>query len=257
MSTVVTAEELRGQLPAWMPGWGRRLAARAAMSALALDAINALYARCAPCRGGAFAAAVLDDLGIRLQVDASPGAVLALARWRAEGRPWVVVANHPFGALDGIALLAWATALSPDFRLMANSLLQRVDPLRPCLLAVDPLHPGQAAHNRAALHQAYRHVAEGGVLGLFPSGRVATWSEVHHPERATWRPQVQKMLDHLGAPVLPVHLGGRNSVWFYLWGLLGWRVRSLALPREVFRRRGTVIRLHIGEPLTPARSDCP
>jgi putative hemolysin len=221
------------------------------LAALDGGRINKLYDACYDCRGGDFARAVLDYLDVRLEVAVTPEAVQRLAEHRAKavgaaGRPLVVVADHPFGALDGIALLAWGTSLWTDFKLMANGMLQRVEPLRPCLLGVDPSATnGAQGHNRTALHAAYRHVQGGGVLGLFPTGRVAHWREARHPERVRWRPQVVKMLRHLGAPMLSVHFEGRNSWSFYLWGCLGWRVRSLRLPHEVFARRGSIIRMHV------------
>jgi hypothetical protein len=250
--TVVTAEEMGSWMPTGWPAAWRRTVGAWALAALDLGRINTLYDACYDCRGGNFAWAVLDYLGLRLEASVTPEAIQVLAEHRAksdaaEGRALVVVANHPFGALDGIALLAWGTALWPDFKLMANGILQRVEPLRPCLLGVDPTATDGDAqgHNRTALHAAYRHVQGGGVLGLFPTGRVATYREVRHPERAQWRPQVVKMLRHLRAPMLSVRFEGRNSWSFYLWGCLGWRVRSLRLPHEVFARRGGVIRMHV------------
>jgi putative hemolysin len=250
---VLSVEELQCRLPTLLPRPVAAALARRIFAALDLPRINALYASCYTCRSGAFAAAVLDYLGIRLRIRLSDEAAVALGKFRAEHRSFVVVANHPFGALDGIALLSWLTPLFPDFKLLANNLLQRVEPLQPCLLTVDPTHAGAAGtHNLSALHQAFRHVTYGGILGMFPSGHVATWHEARHPETIVWRPQVIKMLRHLDAPILPVHLKGRNTLSFYLWGLLGWRIRSLRLPHEVFAKRHAVLDLEVGAPMHAA-----
>jgi putative hemolysin len=240
---VISAEELRRRLPRWWPQRAAQALARRLLKGLALDRINALYSRCYTCRGGHFAAAVLEDLGIRLEIDITPEAVRTLARYRTEHSGLIIVAGHPFGALDGVALLAWLTPLLPEFRMMANRILERVEPLRECLLTVDPVQADR--HNHTALHQAYRHVSRGGALCLFPTGRVASWREVRHPESARWRPQVTKLIEHLRAPLLRVRWEGRNSLWFYLLGLLGWRVRTLRLPREVFARKNRVIKIKV------------
>jgi putative hemolysin len=252
---LISVDEIARLLPKGGLSAVRCWAAQRLHSWLALDRINTLYAHCCTVRGGRFAAAVLDDLQIRLRIEPTSAAAFRLLQeCRSEHRPFVVISNHPFGALDGIALLAWLTPLFPDFRLMANALLMRIEALRSALYAVDPEGSKlDATGNRNTLRAAYHHVAAGAPLGLFPAGSVEhiSWRSWGHLEDAPWRSSVVRWLLHLEVPVLPVRFVGGNSFVFHALGLIHWRVRSLRLPREVFARRGETLTLRLGTPILP------
>ncbi|MFN9798707.1 MAG: 1-acyl-sn-glycerol-3-phosphate acyltransferase, partial [Bacteroidota bacterium] len=98
-----------------------------------------------------------------------------LANIPREG-PFVVVANHPYGAIDGLALILMIARVRPDFKVMANFLLQNVEPIRDYILAVNPFEERKSAFsNISGLKTALAHLESGKPLGIFPAGEVSTF----------------------------------------------------------------------------------
>lgn len=169
--------------------------------------------------------------------------------------PLLVVANHPYGGVDGIILGALLKHIRPDAKLMGNFLLAKMDGIRGSLITVDPFDEGSSAKaNLAGMRAALRHLREGNCLGVFPSGEVShfRWSNraiVDPP----WSPHVVSLARKTAATVVPVYFKGRNSLLFQLLGLLHPRVRTLMLPREMCRMKGQSVRIKIGQPIPPDR----
>ncbi|MGK0186664.1 MAG: putative hemolysin [Verrucomicrobiales bacterium] len=165
--------------------------------------------------------------------------------------PAIVVANHPFGGLESIVLARELLRRRSDTKLMGNFLLMRIEPLRDCVIAVDPFGGKNAARmNVRPMREAIRHIQSGGVLMVFPAGEV---SHFRVRDRAVtdppWSSHVAAMVRKTGAPVIPVHTHGRNSSLFQFAGFAHPRLRTLLLPRELARKRGETIRLTVGRPL--------
>jgi putative hemolysin len=164
----------------------------------------------------------------------------------------VVVANHPFGGIEGILLAEMLLAVRPDVKIMANFLLNRIPQLRALTLAVDPFHSAGSAHaNVGPLRQAMRWVKGGGLLLVFPAGEVAHLNlrrrEICDPP---WNPSVARIIRHAQATVVPVFLKGRNSLLFQAAGLLHPRLRTALLARELFKKKSTRIELKIGNAIS-------
>ena len=197
------------------PGLTRRVAARVAGPLewlLSVDQLNDTYARCRGAAGlDAFLARVLESLDVRYRV-AQPD----LDRIPKAG-PVVVVANHPFGALDGIVLAAVLRSVRPDVKVMANYLLGRIPDLRDLFILVDPFGgDGAAAANLGPVRQSLRWLKDrGGMLAAFPAGEVA---HLNLRERAVtdppWTDQIARIVRRTGAPVLPVYFDGHNGPLF-------------------------------------------
>lgn len=168
----------------------------------------------------------------------------------------VVVANHPFGVLDGCVLARVLLALRPDVRILANGLLGRVPELSPLFIGVDPFGGANAARrNLLPLREAIRWVDGGGLLLVFPAGEVAhlqpRMRAITDPE---WNPAVARIVARTGAPVVPAYIPGRNSAGFQLAGLVHPRLRTALLPREACNKpRGKVL-VRMGHPLSPERT---
>ena len=172
------------------------------------------------------------------------------ARIPASG-PLVVVANHPFGAAEGLAVLKLLAARRPDTKVLANYLLARIPELRPHLISVDPFesHPA-AQRNAQALRAALQWVRAGHALVVFPAGEVASlapgrWFRV---AEAPWHPSVVTLVRNAGdeVRVLPVFVPGRASRRFLLAGKIHPRLRTALLPRELLRLRRRTLTLRVG-----------
>lgn len=238
--------------------WGRRLYAvveRPVESFLGLDYLNAVYAAVAEGATGepdpTFFTRTLAHLGVRYTVNEE--AVAAIPRTG----PVVVVANHPYGGLDGLILGAILTAVRPDVRFFASTLLARVAPLRPWLLAVDNFGgEGAERRNLAPLRESLRWLRSGGLLATFPAGEVSSW-QVRDGRIAdpAWTPHTGRLVRATGATVVPVRFHGTNSATFQMAGLVHPRLRTMLLPRELREqsRRPAGISVTVGAPLKARR----
>jgi len=203
--------------------------------------------------GEAFLAWLLDHLGVELGVGHAE-----LSRIPKSG-PVVVVANHPFGGIEGIALARALELVRPDVKLFANFLLGRIPELRELFLFVDPFArkgSARANANAVALRSALSWLADGGLLGVFPAGEVASFDfKTLRVADPAWSPTVAGLARRTGAAVVPVFFPGRNRVFFQTTGLIHPALRTALLPREFLARRGKAIELRIGTPVPAARLD--
>ncbi|WP_449242446.1 lysophospholipid acyltransferase family protein [Desulfovibrio sp.] len=217
---------------------------------LRLKTLNRLYSvavnpACSAEDDPRFVSRALDTLGVVRRVDPAD-----LARVPAEG-PLIVVANHPYGVVEGLALLELRGSVRPDVKVMANFLLGLVPEMRDQLIGVDPFGaPGAAGRSLAGLKQAIRWVRDGHVLAVFPAGEVAslklTKFLVADPD---WHPGVAGIVRSTKAPVLPVFFRGRNSNLFQAAGLVHPRLRTAMLPRETVKLRKGEVEAAVGRVL--------
>jgi putative hemolysin len=168
--------------------------------------------------------------------------------------PVIAVANHPFGALDGLLLLALMRRVRRDVRLLGNRLLGRIPELRDCLVPVDVFGKPSSAvrRNSVALRSALRWLGSGGCLVMFPSGEVA------HQENADgdvidsqWSDTAAELALRTGATVVPFFIAGGNSRFFRSAGRVHPLLRTVLLPRELWSKRGSTVTVTIGAPVTP------
>ncbi len=244
---------LPGAVRAALPRFGGDLLCRAFERLLAFPELNAVYRRVRQMAGGhdadRFCELALQALDIRIDVSDDD-----LRRVPTAG-PLIVVANHPLGGLDGMALAALLLRVRPDVRLLANFFLGAIPEMAERCFLVDPFGGRDAPHrNRAATAAALRWVRRGGALGVFPAGEVAHFTLrrgcVTDPP---WNAFVGRLVQHTQAAVLPVFFAGRNSVLFQAAGLVHPRFRTVLLPRELLARRGGAVRVEVASPLPYAR----
>jgi putative hemolysin len=175
-----------------------------------------------------------------------------LAKIPATG-PLIVVANHPFGAADGLIMGDILARVRPDFRLLANRLLCRIPELRSWILPVNVFaSAGTAERNASQLRQAMRWLEGGGALGLFPSGTV---SHLHLRQACVadpaWNRTVAVLLRRTGARAITMFFDGRNSLTFQLSGLVHRRLRTALLPSEFLKRSRSRVSVRIGHTIEP------
>ena len=232
---------LRGLIPPDAPtsSWLAR-AAPALDRLLGIQALDRLYRRhrlqnLPPFE---FAAQTLDALDISLAPSGQPEAIPASG-------PLLIVCNHPFGGIEALALMRTLQSVRTDVKFLANSGLQVFRELQPLFIATNPLRVTQK--NLSSIRQCEAHLAGGGVLVMFPAGKVST-----RPRGGTriadapWNRLVGHLAHRTGAPLLPVFFHGANSRLFHALGGVWERSRLLMLPREFLRLRGQRIRFEIG-----------
>jgi putative hemolysin len=187
------------------------------------DEIGAFLARSTDARDFAFVDAALDFL-------------------QADFR---VVANHPSGALDALALLAAIGRVRRDVKIVANDVLAALEPLSGLLLPVRIFGGRPDADSLRAIEDALE--ADQCVV-VFPAGEVSRLGFGGVRDQR-WRHGFLRFARRCAAPVLPVRIDARNSVLFYGASALYKPAGTALLAREMFARRGRPVRLHVGQPM--------
>jgi putative hemolysin len=209
---------------------------------LALSTFRALYQKAQQTLDEPFESRALSALDIKTDVSKAD-----LDRIPRSG-PVIVAANHPHGVVDGLLLMSALRRIRPDIRVLTNQLLARITELRDCCLFVDPFNgPSAEARSRAGLRASHLWLRAGGALIVFPAGEVA------HTQRAdgeradsTWKPAMSRLAIATGAPVIPAFIRGRNSRMFYAAGRVHPLLRTLLLPRELLKKRGSTLAVRFG-----------
>ncbi len=192
-----------------------------------------------------FLEAVFEQFDVKIDIHAED-----LKRIPTEG-PTVVVSNHPFGGIEGLALAHLLLTRRPDIRILANFMLGRIPELRELFLLVDPFE-GKAATARslAGLRRAHKWLGDGGLLVVFPAGEVAS---LDLRQRAVvdppWTNTVDRLVARAQCPVVPAFFSGHNGSLFQLAGLVHSSLRTAMLPRELLARRGTTLKVCVGNPV--------
>jgi putative hemolysin len=211
-----------------------------------LKRLDYLYRRARQRTGeGDFLDAALATLDVRTDIDPQQ-----LSRVPPTG-PLIVVSNHPFGGIEGMALAQALRKRRPDLRILANHLLGRIPELDPLMIHVDPFGGAAATQrNRAPLRRALAWLGDGGTLLVFPAGAVSHW---HLSQRAVtdppWQPAVAWLARRGRASVLPAFVDGRNGALFQLAGLVSPQLRTALLVRELLRSRRSELRVTLGRPI--------
>ncbi len=215
---------------------------------LAIDKTNDYHARNMHLSGPDFSHRMFEELGAPMTIRNEE--VLS----RIPDGPFITVSNHPYGSLDGMALIDIVGHHRPDFKVMVNMILNHIGALRPNFIAVDALasnDPSKRAVSVKGIADAMRHVKQGHPLGFFPAGAVSKLTWGLRIEDREWQPSVLRIIQKLKVPVIPIYFHGHNSWKFTLLGMIDWRLRTLRLPTEVFNKKGYNFRVSVGDIITP------
>jgi putative hemolysin len=211
-----------------------------------LSTLQRLYEAARPQPWRPFPEQALTALDIGLDVGSD------LDRVPTEG-PLLVVANHPHGALDGLALAALLVQVRTDVKLLGSRLLARIPELHDHVLPIDSFAPG-AGHNAGGVRAALNWLRGGHALVVFPAGEV---SHVRAADGrivdAPWREGAARLAARAEAPVVPMFVHGQNSKWFARAGTISPWLRTALLGRELLRQRGSVVRVSVGRPVSARR----
>ncbi len=197
---------------------------------------------------------VLERLNVRYELTEDD-----LSRLLLPKGPVIVVANHPFGGIEGIILASLLQSVRCDVKFMANYLLERIPEIRDMLISVDPFKSSRSARrNIGPLRECIKHVKNGGMLVVFPAGEVSHLDiqkgVITDPQ---WNEGVGRIIRKTGAPALPVFFQGANSALFQVAGLFHPSLRTAMLPAELLNKGKKRIQVSVGNLIRPERlSEC-
>ncbi len=225
--------------------FGGNLAAKLVMYIMRLNKINKLYSDAYDEDPTAFLDRLIEQLGVTIDIREED-----LQKIPEKGA-FITISNHPFGGLDGIILIKLLSRIRPDYKVMANFLLKKIEPIRDYFLGVNPFENQKSISSTAGIKEALRHLAEGKPLGLFPAGEVSAYqADSNMVEDREWGAAGLKIIKRAGVPVVPIYFKGSNSLLFHMLGLIHPMLRTVKLPSELLNKKNTVVKLRIGNPIS-------
>ncbi|MDZ7848555.1 MAG: lysophospholipid acyltransferase family protein [Owenweeksia sp.] len=221
--------------------FGSSVLAQPIMDILRISDVNEVYEKFDELRGVDFIDAILKEFKVEFDYYEEE-----LKRIPKEG-PFITVSNHPLGGIDGIILIKLISQVRPDYKVMANFLLQKVEPLKEYFMPVNPFENKDLKSSFTGIKESMGHVRQGHGLGVFPAGEVSTYQfEERKVVDKAWEEGVMKMIKKMEVPVVPIYFKARNSAFFYLLAMLHPTLRTAKLPSELRHQRNKSIRLRIG-----------
>ncbi|MBI1183950.1 GNAT family N-acetyltransferase [bacterium] len=175
-----------------------------------------------------------------------------LERLPSDG-PFIIVANHPYGFIDGLIMIKLLLTRRPDSKVMANFMLEKIEPLKQSFFAVNPFEGEHVrANSFGGLRKTLQHLKDGHPLGLFPAGEVSTkYKGTKKIADRDWQISAVKIIKAAKVPVIPLFFAGTNSQLFHMLGRVHSSLRSARIPAEILNKKGHHISVRIGNPIKP------
>jgi putative hemolysin len=209
------------------------------------DEINRIHKSCYAYTGTKFASKALDELGVTLKVENIENI--------AKNKRYVFVANHPFGAVDGMAMIKLIGENFGSINFIGNQMFHYIPNLVPIVTPVDVF----GRNSREAIRALNDVYASDLQILNFPSGEVSRrYNKI--VEDCKWQKSfLQKAIEH-DRVVVPVFICGENSSRFYKWYKrrrffrIGMNFELMLLPDEMLRKSNSTVRIIFGKPIVPA-----
>lgn len=220
------------------------------MKVLKISTLNKIYDRNKHLTEIEFLNAILDEFQIKFEIPEED-----LKRLPKEG-PYITVSNHPLGGIDGILLLKLMLEREPNFKIIANFLLHRIEPMKPYIMPVNPFENHKDSKSSVVgLKETFRHLSDGKPLGIFPAGEVSTYKDGKLVVDKPWEEGAIKVIRKAQVPVVPIYFHAKNSKLFYFLSKINDTLRTAKLPSELLTQKDRVIRVRIGKPISVAEQN--
>jgi putative hemolysin len=192
-----------------------------------------------------FANSHWDELQIKFEIPEED-----LKRLPKDGA-YITISNHPLGGIDGVLLLKLMLEKEPNFKIIANFLLHRIEPLKKYIMPVNPFENHKDVKSSViGLKETFRHLSDGKPLGMFPAGEVSTYKDGKLVVDKPWEEGAIKVIRKAQVPVVPIYFHAKNSGLFYLLSKINSTLRTAKLPSELFSQKDRVIKVRIGKPIS-------
>jgi putative hemolysin len=217
------------------------------MKVLKISTLNAVYNRNKHLKDLTFLNSLLEEFDIKFEIPEED-----LKRLPKDGA-YVTISNHPLGGIDGILLLKLMLEQREDFKIIANFLLHRIEPLKPYVMPVNPFEDHKDAKSSiTGFKNAITHLRNGHPLGIFPAGEVSTYRDGKLVVDKPWEEAAMKLVQKAKVPVVPIYFHAKNSQLFYKLSKISDIFRTAKLPSELLTQKRRVIKVRIGKPISVA-----
>jgi len=213
---------------------------------LGFERLNQIYNENNELSGLTFVDAVLNRLNIKYTYSENINEKIP------PNDPFIIIANHPLGGIDGLLLIKLICEIRPDFKIQGNFLLQHIEPIKDLILPVNPFEDFKSARSSyKGIRAAFNHLEEGNSLGIFPAGEVSSYQlkDFKITDRK-WQKSSLRFIQKAGVQVIPVHFHGYNSALFYLMAQIHPLLRTAKLPTEILNKGNQTIKIKIGKPIS-------
>ncbi len=242
---LVTAKEVAKAIKLDKYGFIGTLIGWLLMKVLKISSLNKVYRKNKHLSDVPFLNGVLDELEIRFEIPEED-----LKRLPKDGA-YITISNHPLGGIDGILLLKLMLEQRKDFKIIANFLLHRIEPLKPYIMPVNPFEDRKDIKSSiSGFKNAILHLREGHPLGVFPAGEVSTYRDGKLVVDKPWEAAAMKLIQKANVPVVPIYFHAKNSKLFYKLSKINDTFRTAKLPSEVFSQKNRVIKVRVGKPIS-------
>ncbi|MBR9853175.1 MAG: lysophospholipid acyltransferase family protein [Algicola sp.] len=215
------------------------------MVATKISTINRFYDKNKNLSGPEFLDAILEHYEIDFEIPEED-----IKRLPKSG-PYITISNHPLGGVDGVLLLKLLLKERPDFKIIANFLLHRIEPLKPYIMPVNPFENHKEAKSSIiGFKNALKHLRDGHPLGIFPAGEVSTYRDGRLVVDRPWEEAAIKLIRKAEVPVVPIYFHARNSHLFYRLSKIDDVFRTAKLPSELTSQSRRPIKVRIGQPIS-------
>ncbi|WP_407492920.1 lysophospholipid acyltransferase family protein [Pseudooceanicola sp. MF1-13] len=184
----------------------------------------------------------------RLSLSVAGGALENIS----ETGPLILIANHPYGILDGLMMGHLLQQRRGDFRILANSVFRKAEDINRVILPISFDETKEAVQQNIETRKtALKYLADGGAIGVFPGGTVSTGLKpFSRPMDPGWRGFTARMITKSEATVVPMFFAGHTSRLFQLASHLHSTLRMGLLIKEFRSRIGTPVEVVIGDPIS-------
>jgi putative hemolysin len=247
---LVTAKEVAQAINADKYGVFGTFSGWLLMKVLKISTLNKFYNSNKHLKEIEFLNAIVNDLHIKFEIPEED-----YKRLPKEG-PYITISNHPLGGIDGVLLLKLMLEREPNFKIIANFLLHRIEPLKQYIMPVNPFENHKDAKSSVlGLKETLRHLSDGKPLGMFPAGEVSSYKDGQLIVDKPWEEGAIKVIRKAQVPVVPIYFHAKNSRLFYLLSKISGTLRTAKLPSEVFSQKNRVIKVRIGKPISVAEQN--
>lgn len=220
------------------------------MKVLKISTLNKFYDSNKHLKDVDFLNAIVDNLHINFEIPEED-----FKRLPKDGA-YITISNHPLGGIDGVLLLKLMLEREPNFKIIANFLLHRIEPLRKYIMPVNPFENHKDAKSSVVgIKETLRHLRDGKPLGMFPAGEVSTYKDGKLVVDKEWEEGAIKVIRKAQVPVVPIYFHAKNSWLFYFLSKINSTLRTAKLPSEVFSQKNRVIKVRIGKPISVAEQN--